>query len=73
MSKKLLDLWIEIGASVWTLAGIAIGSTTAEGAGCYLVAMVFWFWIMFRKELWGLLPLNLATMVVSSVNLWRAL
>ena len=67
------DFWIESAAGGLTLAGIYIGSTTAAGAGCYLGSLVFWFWMMFRKRVWGLAPLNCATLVIASLNLWRAL
>lgn len=66
------SFWIECAASAFTLAGIAIGSTMAPGAVCYLISLVFWFWLMREKSLWGLLPLNTATLVVASLNLWRA-
>jgi hypothetical protein len=66
------DFWIESGASVLTLAGIYLGSTTVPGGLCYLASLVFWFWATFRKSLWGLMPLNVATVVVVGVNLWRA-
>jgi hypothetical protein len=67
------DFWIELGAATFTLAGIYIGSTTAWGAAAYLVALVFWYWSMFRKHTWGLVPLNVATTFVASFNLWKAL
>ncbi|HKQ24116.1 MAG TPA: hypothetical protein VJT81_06705 [Burkholderiales bacterium] len=70
---KRLDIGIELTASAFTLAGIYVGSTTAVGAGCYLVALVFWYVIMFRKALWGIAPLNVATTFVATFNLWRAL
>jgi hypothetical protein len=66
------DFWIELSASATTLAGIYLGSTTNAGAGCYLVSMVFWFTIMMRKKLWGILPLNVAITILSAVNFWRA-
>ena len=64
---------IESAASVLTLTGIAVGSTTVVGSCFYLSSLVFWFWISFRKELWGIMPLNVATAVISAINLWRAL
>lgn len=69
---KRLDFWIETAASVFTLAGTYIGSTTAAGACCYLVSLIFWFWMTFRKRLWGILPLNTASAVIAALNLWRA-
>jgi len=67
-----LKLLIELAASGFTLAGIFIGSTTAMGATCYLVALIFWFWMMHRENMWGLLPLNGATLVIASYNLWNS-
>ena len=66
-------LCVELAASVFTLAGIYIGSTTALGAACYLVSLVFWWWLTVAKKLWGIVPLNAASTVVSAFNLWRAL
>jgi hypothetical protein len=73
--EKLRDhmLWVEIGASVFTLLGIYIGSTTALGAACYLVSLVFWWWLTAVKKLWGIVPLNAASTLLSLLNLWRAL
>ena len=72
-NRNRTDFAIEIAASIFTLAGIYLGSTTIPGASMYLVSLVFWFWIMFRKALWGLLPLNVATWFLSLLNLLRAL
>ncbi len=65
-------LWIELSASFFTLAGMAIGSTTNHGAMCYVVGFVFWFWLMKRKALWGLIPLNVIGTIVSLTNLLLA-
>lgn len=71
------DRWhwlvIQLFASVITLAGIHFGSTTALGASLYLVALAFWFWLCFGQRLWGLMPLNLASTILSAANLWKAL
>lgn len=64
---------IELTASILTIAALTVGSTTLAGAGLYLAALVFWFWLTVGKELWGLMPLNVASTVVSLVNVWRAL
>jgi len=71
VSKSFL-FGLELGASFFTLAGIYLGSTTADGAVCYLVSLAFWFWLTWAKELWGLMPLNVASLVVTFINLWRA-
>lgn len=70
---RSVDFWIELAGSSITLAGIHLGSTTAAGAACYLIALVFWYWTMFRKKLWGIAPLNVATTFIASANLWRAI
>jgi len=66
-------LFVELLASILTLAGIYVGSTTALGASMYLASLVFWYALTFAKRLWGLMPLNIASTVVSALNLWRAL
>jgi hypothetical protein len=73
--KRFLTLkfFIELAASVFTLTGIYVGSTTTVGAICYLIALVFWFWMMYREKMWGLAPLNIATAVIASYNLWSSL
>lgn len=63
-----LELW----ASAFTLAGIYLGSTTVPGAGCYLIGLVAWFWLTYAKELWGLMPLNIASLAITLLNLYRA-
>ena len=70
-----LNRWliVELLASGLTLAGIYAGSTTAAGASLYLASLVFWYAITWKKSLWGLMPLNVATTAVASLNLWRAL
>lgn len=65
--------WVEFAASAFTLAGIWIGSTTALGAGCYLVSLVFWYALQFGRGLWGLAPLNVATTFIAAANLYQAL
>ena len=70
MSRWLI---VELLASCLTLAGIYVGSTTAIGAALYLVSLVFWYALTVGKRLWGLMPLNVATTVVASMNLWAAL
>lgn len=60
---------LELGASIATLAGMAIGSTTLAGAGCYAVGQIFWWWLTFDRKLWGLMPLNIASTAVIAWNL----
>jgi hypothetical protein len=69
-----LDRWfiVEMLASALTLAGMYQGSTTPPGAALYLAALVFWYLLTWRKRLWGLLPLNVASTVVCGVTFWRA-
>ena len=64
---------IELFAALFTLAGMFIGSTSLIGALCYGASLFFWFPLMWRKRLWGLLPLNIATLGVCGLNLVRAL
>jgi hypothetical protein len=66
-------LLVELLASVLTLAGIYVGSTTAAGAALYRASLVFWYALTCKRSLWGLMPLNIASTVVASVNLWRAM
>jgi hypothetical protein len=63
---------VELVASVFGLAGMAFGSTTPRGIACYAIAIPCLVYCVYRKELWGLLPLNLAQGVVIVFNTWRA-
>lgn len=63
---------LEILASVTTLAGMHYGSTTSLGASLYLVSWCFWMALMWSRRMWGLLPLNIATVVISGSNLYQA-
>ena len=69
----LTDLAIEILASVSTLAGMKLGSTTLSGAECYLVSSVAWCAISWRKGLHGIWPLNIGALLVTLSNIWGAL
>lgn len=74
MDRDKIKWWtIETCASVLTLTGMYIGSTTVHGASWYLASMVFWFWICLGKKMYGLLPLNLATVAITTMNLLKAL
>lgn len=65
---------MEIAASLLGLTGMALGSTTLYGAICYAVGVPCLVWcVVWKRRAWGLLPLNLAQMVVIAVNLWRAI
>lgn len=63
---------VELLASVTTIAGIYVGSTTLAGAVLYLVSVVFWYWLTFGKRLWGLMPLNIAVTIVATINVYKA-
>jgi hypothetical protein len=65
--------WLELGASLFTLTGIYIGSTTLIGAILYLISSGFWHVIAWSKGLHGIVPLNVATTVIALLNIWRAL
>jgi hypothetical protein len=67
------DSWIQTTAGSLTLAGMYVGSTTAAGAILYLLALVPWFAMIYRQRLWGIVPLNTASVFVAGLNLWRAL
>lgn len=67
---KALCLAVELLASIFTLAGIFVGSTTFWGAVCYLISLVFWWWLVWLKKLWGIIPLNAASTAISTYNLW---
>ncbi len=71
--NRSVDLAIELVASVATLAGMWVGSTTAHGAELYLVGTAAWMAISWRKSLIGIWPLNIGAGVVSLMNLWVAL
>lgn len=71
--RKMMWAAIEGAASVFTLAGIYLGSTTVHGALFYLASLPFWFGIMIGKQAWGLLPLNVFTLVTVMINLVKAL
>lgn len=63
------DLAIQILASVSTLAGMRIGSTTLHGAECYIVAGLAWCVISWRNGLHGIWPLNIGALGVTLFNL----
>lgn len=65
--------FVEAMASMSTLAGIWLGSTTAMGAMLYLISLIFWYLLTWRNRLWGLMPLNIATTLISALNLWAAM
>lgn len=73
MLRRAKWIAIEAAASATTLAGIYLGSTTLHGATCYLVSLPFWIAIMIGKNAWGLLPLNVFTLVVTVINLIKAM
>lgn len=68
-----VDLAIEIVASVSTLAGMRLGSTTVLGASVYLVASAAWCAISWRKGLHGIWPLNVGSVAVMLFNLKDAI
>lgn len=70
---RRFDSWIELGASGFTLAGMYVGSTTVAGASLYLVSLVFWYALVYRQKLHGIIPLNVASTGVALLNIWRAL
>ncbi len=63
----------ELIASGFGLAGMALGSTERLGIACYAVAIPCLIYCVWRKHLWGLLPLNIAQGAVIAFNAWRIL
>lgn len=61
---------LELAAAIVTLAGQAIGSTTLPGALCYALATTLWIWLTVVCRLWGLLPLNIASVIITGWTLW---
>ncbi len=63
---------LELVASVFGLVGMYLGSTTAYGALCYVVAIPCLIGCVIMRQMWGLLPLNFAQALVIAINLYRA-
>lgn len=68
-----LSFWLQLCASITTLLGIYLGSTTLYGASCYALSLIFWYTLTFKDKMWGIMPLNIATTVVVIVNIHKAL
>lgn len=64
---------IELIASAFGLAGMALGSTRPYGIACYAVAIPCLIYCVHRKQMWGLLPLNVAQGVIIAFNAWRVI
>ena len=73
MTKTKTEWAIELGATTFTIGGMYLGSTTVPGALSYLIGVTFWFVLCYRMKIWGVMPLNVLTTVVSLLNIWRAL
>jgi hypothetical protein len=69
---RLWWLFVEVMASVLTLSGIFLGTTTLVGALVYLGSLVFWYIIAVGRRMWGLMPLNIATTIIACFNIWAA-
>ena len=65
--------FIELIASAFGLAGMALGSTERYGIACYAAAIPCLIYCVSQKKLWGLMPLNIAQGVVIAFNAWRVL
>jgi len=70
--NQRLNFLIDLAASITTLVGMHLGSTTYAGAAWYIAAAGFWFALMFRRRMWGLAPLNVAALAIACENMWRA-
>jgi hypothetical protein len=64
---------LEWSASIATLSGQAIGSTTLQGALIYALANVLWWRLTIRSRMWGLLPLNVAGAAITAWTLFGLL
>ena len=64
---------VELFGASFGLAGMALGSTRPFGIACYAVAIPCLIYCVYRKELWGLLTLNVAQGIVIAFNAWRVL
>lgn len=74
-ARRRARVWwflVELAASVLTLAGMLIGSSTFNGAAAYLVAQPFWFAIIFGRGLWGLMPIATMATIIAIANIARA-
>jgi hypothetical protein len=69
MTPKVKHFLVELGATIFTLAGMWVGSTTLPGALLYGISLFFWFYIGWAKQLWGIMPLNILTTVVVIRNI----
>lgn len=59
---------LEYLASITTLLGMYVGSTTKVGVLLYIPSTIVWWWLMVKGRLWGLLPLNAGGLVVITLN-----
>lgn len=64
---------IELAASVCTLIGMYLGSTTGLGAALYLASAVFFWVVVQERRLWGLVPLNAGVTVIAIINIRAAI
>lgn len=74
-TRRRARVWwflVELAASLLTLAGMFVGSSTLNGAAAYLVAQPFWFAIVFGRGLWGLLPITSVATIIAIANIARA-
>jgi hypothetical protein len=67
-----LNFALEVLASVITLAGIVVGSTTRNGALLYLASNAVWWALVVRRRLWGIVPLNIGVLVAVIITLRAA-
>lgn len=68
---RSVDFYIELAASLFTVGGIFLGTTTFLGAIVYGCSLAFWWVLTFRRAMWGLLPLQVSATGVTAWNLWR--
>lgn len=64
-------IW-QLTASILSIAGMwAYGNKSMAGPWLGLAAQIPWNIIMVTGGLWGLLPVNLAMLVIHTRNLWK--
>ena len=64
---------LEFAAAIATLTGQFLGSTSLNGAVCYACATVLWSWLTIYSRMWGLMPLNVVSAMITGWTLWTLL
>jgi hypothetical protein len=67
--KDKFGLILELIASTLTLLALNFGTTTLIGTCYYGGSLIFWWLLLLRKQLWGLIPLNVVSVILIGINL----